>query len=137
MTTAPWFISTHTRAIRDQLIFHAEAGELVRVFLRGRRNLRAAVCFVGAPVLRGKAVTLLGTDNVPRATVPLRNIAAVQRVVARPIRDTEPAPAPVELPVPAGRAVIRADLVLDISKALEQVEYVRTKVDEAMDRDHT
>lgn len=66
--------------LRAHLIGLQDANEMARVFLRGRRNMRAAVCFTGYPRVGRKSVSLYGTDGRIRASVPLRDLAAVQRV---------------------------------------------------------
>lgn len=144
-------IARQTRLRHTLAAYEAAAGEMVRVYLRGRKNLRAAVCFTGYPHLQGRNVALYGTDGRPRAVIPLREIAAVQRVfTANPPKASawfvakkdrvpapdRPVPTPVDTldpePIKKDRT-IRATLELDITPALEQVAFVKKAVEDALD----
>lgn len=121
------------RELRRRLREYDAYGELVRVYLKGRREMRGAVSFVGYPKVVGSAVTLYGTDALPRATVELRKIAAVQRVKAdRPVKPHEQAPTAnvTATSVPAEsakRGVIRATFELDTAEAEARLDRLAEK----------
>lgn len=119
---------------------HSDANELVRVWLKGRRNRRAAVCLAGRPRIDGTVVHFYNPDGAYLATTELTSICAVQKVFAdRPLRAHETRPttrvAPTATTPTASdrirRGVIRAELELDATKAFETVEKLRRKAEEA------